>query len=178
MSLDGREVSVLSLEDELVLNCIHGAKHFWERLMWVSDVAALVARHPEIDWKKARQAATDVGGERMLRVGLQVGASLFGTQLPEGMADEIQRDLVSERLCEQIRGWLPTSGFAPPPLFKRARFGADMAGGGVAGAAYVARLLVSPKEEDWKEGAEERRSWILDAVRRPFRLIRKYGSGE
>jgi len=23
----------LSVEDELVLNCIHGAKHFWERLM-------------------------------------------------------------------------------------------------------------------------------------------------
>lgn len=31
--LDGREVPGLSLEDEFVLTCVHGAKHFWERLM-------------------------------------------------------------------------------------------------------------------------------------------------
>jgi len=37
--IDGREVPVLSLEDELVLICVHGAKHFWERLMWIADVA-------------------------------------------------------------------------------------------------------------------------------------------
>lgn len=59
--LDGREVPALSLEDELVLNCIHGAKHFWERLTWVADVAALAARHPEIDWEKARCSAKEVG---------------------------------------------------------------------------------------------------------------------
>jgi hypothetical protein len=33
VALDGRDVPVLSLEDEFVLNCIHGAKHFWERFV-------------------------------------------------------------------------------------------------------------------------------------------------
>src|SRR5208282_6442892 len=37
--LDRRDVPALSLEDELVLDCVHGSKHFWERLMWVCDVA-------------------------------------------------------------------------------------------------------------------------------------------
>ena len=41
------------LEDEFVLNCIHGAKHFWERLMWPADIAAMTARHPEISWERA-----------------------------------------------------------------------------------------------------------------------------
>jgi len=54
--LEGRGVPALSLEDELVLNCIHGAKHFWERLMWPADIAAIVARHPEIAWERVRQA--------------------------------------------------------------------------------------------------------------------------
>ncbi len=53
-----------------------------------------------------------------------------------------------------------------------------MAGGGLTGAAYLMRLSLSPTEEDWEEGAEERRSWLWDAVRRPLRLLRKYGSGE
>src|SRR5260370_14163846 len=42
VSLDAREAPALSVEDELVLICIHGAKHFWERLMWIADVAALI----------------------------------------------------------------------------------------------------------------------------------------
>ena len=56
MPLEGRDVPALCLEDELVLNCIHGAKHFWERLMWPADIAAIVARHPEIAWERVRQA--------------------------------------------------------------------------------------------------------------------------
>jgi len=174
--LDGREVPALSLEDELVLNCIHGAKHFWERLMWVSDVAALVTRHPEIDWQKAQQAAADVGGERMLRVGVLVGSLLFGTEPPLAIAEAIRRDRSSESLCHQVMGWLPFSGYAQPSLRRRAAFRMEMAGGGVTGAAYLIRLSLSPTEEDWEEGSEGRRSWLWDSVRRPFRLLRKYGS--
>ena len=176
--LDGREVPALSLEDELVLNCIHGAKHFWERLMWVADVAALVARHPEIDWKKAQRAAADVGAERMLRVGTLLGVSLLGVELPTAIAAEIQRDRKCKSLCRQIASWLPYASYAQPALRGRAMFRMKMAGGGVTGAAYLMRLSLSPTEEDWEEGAEERRSWLWDAVRRPFRLLRKYGSGE
>jgi len=40
------------------------------------------------------------------------------------------------------------------------------------------RLSFSPTQEDWTKGAEERRLWLWDAVRRPFRLFRKYGSNE
>src|ERR1700741_947130 len=42
-ALDGNRVPALAAEDEFVLICIHGAKHFWERLMWVADVAAMAA---------------------------------------------------------------------------------------------------------------------------------------
>jgi len=41
--IDGRNVPALSLEDELLLICIHGTKHFWERLMWIADVSALLS---------------------------------------------------------------------------------------------------------------------------------------
>lgn len=176
--LDGREVPALSLEDELVLDCIHGAKHFWERLMWVSDVAAVVARHPELDWKRARKAAVDVGAERMLLVGILLGVLVFGLELPPAIEQEIAKDHTSRDLCRQISKWLPNAGRTPPSLRRRAMYRMKMAGGGVTGAAYLLRLSLSPTEEDWEEGAEERRSWLWDAVRRPFRLLRKYGSDD
>jgi hypothetical protein len=174
--LDGQPVPALSLEDELVLNCIHGAKHFWERLMWVADIAAIVTRHAEIDWAKTRTAARDIGAERMLRLGLELGAVILGMKLPEEMAAEVARDRAMPGLCSQVARWLPLAGYASPGLGERALFRMRMRGELLAGIAYLLRLSLSPTEEDWEEGAEERRSWLWDAARRPLRLIHKYGS--
>lgn len=175
MPLDGREVPALSLEDELVLNCIHGAKHFWERLMWPADVAAIVARHPEIVWERARKAAEDVGAGRMLRAGLLLAESLLGVPVPAAMAASANADGVAKDLVRQIKSWLPGAGYAPPALRQRAMFRLKMGGGAFAGMAYLLRLSLSPTEEDWIEGKEERGSKVWEAIKRPFRLIRKYG---
>lgn len=175
--LEGREVCALSLEDELVLNCIHGAKHFWERLMWSADVAAIVARHPEISWERARQAARDVGAERMLRVGLLLAEHLLGVPVPESMSASTHADTTAKDLVRQIEGWLPHAGHAPPALPQRALFRLKMGGGGLGGTAYLLRLSFSTTEEDWREGGEERGSRLWEAIKRPFRLIGKYGQG-
>ena len=44
LRLDAHEVPAPSVEDHLVLICVHGAKHFWERLSWIADLAGLVSR--------------------------------------------------------------------------------------------------------------------------------------
>ena len=90
-------------------------------------------------------------------------------------AEELAQDASAQRLCGQVLRWLPQAGLAPPGLRERALFRVKMAGGGVRGIQYLLRLSLSPTEEDWVEGAEDRRSWIWDAVRRPLRLLRKYG---
>src|ERR1700721_790903 len=43
--LGEQDIPALSVEDELLLISIHGAKHFWERLLWITDVAALITPH-------------------------------------------------------------------------------------------------------------------------------------
>lgn len=176
VSLDGREVPALSLEDELVFDCVHGGKDFWERLMWVCDVAALLTRYPEIDWGKAWRAAADVRAERILLVGVRLAAKVFELKLSDEIARASQHDLQADAICEQIARWLPYAGYQPPSVVARAVYRAKMGGGGVAGISYLMRLSLSPTEDDWREDALERRSWLWDALRRPFRLIRKYGS--
>jgi hypothetical protein len=175
LPLEGRGIPALCLEDELVLNCIHGAKHFWERLMWAADIAAIVVRHPEIDWERVRQAARDVGAERMVHVGLLLAESLLGVPVPAEMTANTKADSAARDLVRQVEGWLPTAGYRPPPLRQRAIFRQKMGGGGMRGAAYLVRLSLSPTEEDWGEGNEERGSWVWEAIKRPFRLLRKYG---
>lgn len=98
-------------------------------------------------------------------------------RLLETIAEEIKKDRATESLGHRFETWFPYAGAEPPALPRRAMFRVDMAGGGLTGAIFLARLSLSPTEEDWPEGAEERRSWLWDAVR-PVRLFGKYGSNE
>lgn len=176
--LENREVRALSLEDELVFDCVHGAKDFWARLMWVADIAALVTNQPDIDWLKTKVAAAEVGAGRMLCVGVQLAASLLKISAPAQLRSEIENDKVIVDLERRIQGWLPSAETVPAPLLERAMFRLEMGGGGVVGASYLLRLTLSPTQEDWTKGEEERSPWLVLAVRRPFRLLRKYGLGE
>jgi hypothetical protein len=177
VQLDSRKAPALSVEEELVFICVHGAKHLWERLMWIADVAALVSRQTSLDWDRAAASAKEVGAERMLHTGLQLAANLLRVQLPDKVLPMVKSDVVAARLASQILKWLSAAGYAPPGLFERAVFRLRMRGGLLAAPAYLLRLSLSPTEEDWKNGAEEKRHWFLDALRRPFRLARKYGRG-
>ena len=60
--------------------------------MWVADIAALVTRHPEINWQQGWKAADTVGAQRMLLVGLHLGAMLLNVKLPAEVSERIARD--------------------------------------------------------------------------------------
>jgi hypothetical protein len=172
--LDGQPVPALSPEDEFVLICIHGAKHFWERLMWISDVAAMVHSRADLDWQLVRKAAEDVGASRMVRLALVLAKRVLRAAVPAAMRQEVTSDPACEGIAKQIESWLPYSGFAAPPFAGRALFRFQMRGGWLAGAGYLARLSVSTTEEDWAAGADGTATRIGEILRRPFRLARKY----
>jgi Uncharacterised nucleotidyltransferase len=176
--LEGRDVPALSLEDEVVFDCVHGGKDFWERLMWVCDVGAILARYPEIDWEKTRRNAAEIGAGRMLRTGVLLATTVFGMKVPSGIAEEIERDRESRALCDEIQKWLPYAGRREPSITKRAIYRMKLAGGGISGARYLTRLSLSPTEDDWQQGSGAGGSRFWEAARRPLRLIRKYGSEE
>lgn len=175
--LDAHEIPALSVEDELVLISIHGAKHFWERLMWIADVAALVSRQSGIDWGRVADSAKGVGAERMLHTGLRLASDLLKAQLPDKVQAMVQADVPAARLAEQVCKWLPAAGSAPPALFERAVFRLRMRGGFISGPAYLLRLSLSPTEEDWAGAEQQKRNWFIEAGGRPFRLARKHGRG-
>ena len=172
--VDGHDVSALSVEDELVLICIHGAKHFWERLMWIADVAALISRQTAINWERVADSAKAVGAERMLHTGLRLASDLLKAQLPGKVQAAVQADMAATRLAAQTRKWLPAAGFSPPGLFERAFFRMRMRGNLISGSAYLLRLALSSTEEDWQSDAQGNRHPILEVLRRPIRLARKY----
>ena len=177
LSLDGRPVPALSAEHEFVLISVHGATHFWERLMWVSDVAAMVHNHPQLDWNLIRRSAAEAGAERMVRVALLLAERSLGVAIPKEMKNEVQRDSACLRLVRQIETWLPYAGFAAPSILPRAFFRFAIRGNAIAGLGYLARLSLSTTEEDWSPETSGPRLRWAEILGRPFRLAKKYRRG-
>jgi hypothetical protein len=173
LAIDGRDVPVLSLEDELVLICIHGAKHFWERLMWMADVAALISRQT-LDWDRAIAAAREVDAERMLRLGLRLACDVLGAALPAQVHASVQSDRAVAKLAAQIETRLGAHQPHDMGVLQRALFRIRMPGNFIQGAAYLVRLSLSPTEEDWVAEGKANRPAFVEAIRRPFRLAKKH----
>jgi hypothetical protein len=177
LSLDGRPVPALSAEHEFVLISVHGATHFWERLMWICDVAAMVHNHPELDWNMIRRSAAEAGAERMVCVALLLAEHSLAVPIPKEMKNEVQRDSACLRLVRQIETWLPYAGFAAPSILPRAFFRFAIRGNAIAGLGYLARLSLSTTEEDWSSESTPPRLRWAEILRRPFRLAKKYRRG-
>ena len=85
--LAGGEATYLGREDLLVLLCIHGTKHLWERLSWICDVADLLRLPEEINWERVQHIAERFAVKRMVALGLVLAHEVLDAPLP----DEIER---------------------------------------------------------------------------------------
>jgi Uncharacterised nucleotidyltransferase len=115
-SLAGKSVQTPRYEDLLVILCIHGAKHAWDRLIWLCDVAEIV-RSRRLDWNRAIDQATSLGAARMLFLGLTLADQLLGAEPPSDIADRIRKDPAMDTIPGQVAGWL----FASSPASRAER---------------------------------------------------------
>ena len=115
-SLAGKSLRTHRYEDLLVILCIHGAKHAWDRLIWLCDVAEIV-RSQRLDWHRAIERATSLGAARMLFLGLTLAHQLLGAEPPADIAHRIRKDPAMGTVPGQVAGWL----FASSPASRAER---------------------------------------------------------
>jgi len=169
----GRAVLTFSPEDTLLLLCVHGSKHFWERLGWIADIAALSTASRPVDWGMAMERAREWGIRRMVLLGAGLAERLFQTPLPNGVADQLRSDATARGLIDGICRRI----FAPKPVeqgvFSRFAFRVRMRGPLAQGLPYAVRLALMPTEFD--RGRHAPYLEPLYALLRPLRLARSYG---
>jgi putative nucleotidyltransferase-like protein len=176
VELCGRQVRTFSIEDTVVMLCVHGSKHFWERLLWILDVAQLICVQ-NVDWPSLKEIAAKLETTRVLLLGLYLAHDLFDAPLPGQLLEEIGRDPaipeLAEKVCEQYAGIsAPAAGALPRALFRiRMRDGIGQ------GLCHTLRLALSPTESDCQKVRLP--FWLapLYMLVRPWRLLREYGTG-
>ena len=101
VELCGRRVPSLSPEDLLLCLAVHGAKHAWSRLCWLSDIAHLIYR-AELDQDTVRRRAERWHIARIVKIALYLAQWTLGTELPESLQTWIQEDREASKLAEVL----------------------------------------------------------------------------
>jgi hypothetical protein len=102
-SLAGASVVSISPEDLIIMLCVHGAKHRWERLNWICDVAHLMQREKNLNWRQIWKEAARLKCERVLLLGTLLACDLLGTPIPTVLRQHTKRDRVAQWLVTQVR---------------------------------------------------------------------------
>ena len=102
IALPGFEASNLGTEDLLLYLCVHGAKHGWERIEWISCLAEVIRVNPFIDWSAIFQRAESLGIVRLVHLGLQLATSLLGAEVPESVGQSIDADSSARKLAARV----------------------------------------------------------------------------
>jgi hypothetical protein len=167
IEMDGAPVPVLGRECQLVYLTVHGAKHAWTRLLWLSDIARAIDKG--IDWSEALRLGAESGCTRPLHLGLVLSHSLLGAAVPEAILEQARADPAVVTAAGEAGSRFRRIPPAEPSSIERTAFNARLAHGVLAKARHWAAMFVTPKDEDFSR-------WRLPArlfwLYRPLRLQR------
>ena len=105
----GSSVPNLPVEEGLLILCIHGAKHLFERLKWICDIAELIRAHPGIDWDRVVKLAKTFRIERILYLGLFLAHTMLDIDLPAVILKKAVNNSEVRSLAEGVQDKLFSS---------------------------------------------------------------------
>ncbi len=101
VTVAGYSAKTLPNEDLFLVLCAHAAKHVWQRLIWLCDLARIMAL-PSLDWKRIQADAQALGISRILSVSMIAAQKLLGAAIPADVLDVAFEDRVAA-LVEEVR---------------------------------------------------------------------------
>lgn len=113
--LAGRAVQTFAATDALLILCVHGSKHQWEKLKWICDVAECIrAQHHAIDWRALFLNGSRLRAGRMVRFGLHLAHDVLDAVLPPEVSRQLQSDRALAALAQEWRATLTGRAAASP----------------------------------------------------------------
>ena len=173
--LDGREIYTFSPEDTLLIHCIHGTKHLWASLMWVTDISELIQASPGLNWQWLWNQSDTLGSRRMLSLGLSLARSLLGTSLPEKVEQHVEADPSVKRLTGEVSRRLFHRSSLSSGMWESIAFHCRAREHLSDRAKYGYRLVMTTTPSDRELLQDSPSLSPLSSCIRPFRLAGKYG---
>ncbi len=172
--LGGREVLTFTPEDTLLLLCMHGAKHCWDKVQLIGDVARLLTVSGQLDWERVLRQAQTAVSVRPLYLGLRLAHDLLGCPLPEDVWHRVQADPVVPRMVTRVRARFFQQQDTWPMLVQNTWRGAQALDTLRQRSRYVCEMLFTPTLLDFVTFHLPALFFPLYYVLKPCRLSATY----
>ena len=98
VSVAGMGFETLANEDLILYQAMHGAKHLWRRLEWISSLGETIRAADATDWDVVMNRAAGAHATRMLALGLRLAEKLSGINVPAG----IDTDRAAAKMADDV----------------------------------------------------------------------------
>jgi hypothetical protein len=144
IDLAGGIVRSFGAEDLVAVLCLHGSKEQWTRLLWIADLAHMIAANPGLDWDALLSRARAQGCLRMVLIGLVLAAELEA--LPAAAEHAIADDPMASALAERAASRLFDPDRADPSIYALTTFRLRMRERMADRVRYVVRTIATPRD--------------------------------
>jgi hypothetical protein len=173
LALQGTTVPLPSTEDLLLMLCVHGSRHVWDKLEGVCCLAALLQGKEDLDWRDVWQKAGEMRCRRMLALGLLLAHGLFDIPLP-GVAESASRSPSLRSLAEATAQRFYDEEVQPRTFVRSAAIHLRLKDSYIDRARYCARVALTPTPDDWAAVRLHGRLSFAYSLVRAGRIARKH----
>jgi len=173
VSLAGATVETFGAEDLLLYQAMHGAKHLWRRLEWISCLAESLRATTTIDWDTLVDRAAKAHATRILALGLRLVEEFSDAPVPSAVFALVDRDKAMQRMATQIRAQLFTT-FGPAESTETNLYNLRIMDRKRDVLVSVLRSIFVPTLPDWQSLALPASLHSLYYAYRPLRLSKVY----
>ena len=168
-----REVTTFAPEDALILLSAHGVRHLWKRLIWLVDVAQLLAARPQMHWGIVSERADSIGCRRVVALSLLLCHRLFSTNIPPSAAGLLWQEKRVRRLADMIQQQQFPSD-AESKTGRSHHFIRFLVRERLRDQLRMVTAALVPHESEWQIYSLRSRFQWLAYLMRPPRLIAQY----
>lgn len=173
----GQEMKTPSSADLFLILSVHAAKHVWERLIWICDLARLM-RLPSMDWDWIARQSAGLGVRRIMNCSMLLASRLLGAAIPANTGKWVVERESDRRLVTRLQQQIVSDAafnVESPSYFRlmmelRERPSDRM--------RFVTRLALTPGPGEWKAVRLLPQLFPLYRVVRLARLLRRVVGGQ
>lgn len=188
VTIAAASVRTLDPADHLLYLCAHGAKHGWEALGGICDLAQLMraseraysggaAPDARIDWEYLRARAKRAGAFRALGLGMLLSHELLGLDAPQQILAPAREDAAVLRAAQVFINYVRNPGEDGPGLYQRWMVPLSVIEDPLAKLKYLAARSLLPSADDREFLRLPAMLSPLYFLLRPLRVALKEASG-
>ncbi len=176
MNLGGETLRAMSVDDLMLILPVHGARHAWSAIEWITGIAELMRQPGSVCWNRVMGNAEELQVGRKVRLAVALANRLLDAPIP----DQVTRWIEGDPRITSLVDWVAVRLFAPIDAHSAAQqwavFQFEMAvkDGLRQQLRDGFRRVTYPTGKDWAAAGLPDRLFALYYVTRPFRLLARY----